>query len=1066
MKKIFTLSTLFFLILGSIIQLSAQSFPNNNFSSTSNKFYWKNKAPFPGYWQQDVHYKINADLDDRTRVLNCSEELTYSNNSPDTLTFVYFHLYQNAFQPGSYSDALYKANGVKPYYGQYERLGLNTTVNDMKVDGQAVKTELDNTIMKVYLNKPLLPGASIQFTMNFKSYFDGGTVRRRMKIFIHNGYLHFDCVHWYPRIAVYDRKGGWNTDQHLGREFYGDYGSFDVSLKIPSNYILQGTGDIINENEVLPADLKSKIDIRNFKNKPLNEKPSEIIKPDGSKKTWLFHAENVHDFAWSADPTYRMSEISWKGVRCIALAQEEVAGKWQNADTFIAHVIETYSRDFGMYDWPKIVVCDARDGMEYPMITLCGGTDPDYDYVISHEVGHEWFFGMLGNNETYRAFMDEGFTQFLTAWGITSIDGPYGKDVPIANKYIKRFSKHNTSLQDRVLLPYISTADNEDNLSINTHSDYFNGAIGHGGGYGAVYYRGATMLYQLQYVLGDSLFLKAMQHYVAQWKFCHPYPEDFRNSIIQFTHINLNWFFDEWIETNKYIDYGIKHVKYKGNGAYAITFIRKGSMQMPLDFTVITQDGKRQTYFIPNSYFSKNGNATVLKPWIGWNNLYPTYTAEIMLPGKIKNIIIDTTQRLADINLLDNQWKGTQKVYFDASIYRTADRRYYEWYARPDLWYNSVDGLKIGLHMHGNYLNKSYFTELGIWYNSGLLASPDYKKIQPSHTPVSFNYAYQTALKKWDKDLNIFTNIKLLDGLQYYKLGFGKTLKNNSYATLDYRAMIRPTATDLNYLLYPTQWMSDKWNNTFNAGITHSYNVYNGGNGKLSFKLRTTGPGSDYNYSSLIAEETHTIGLKKFVLKGRATAEWIGGSNIAPESQLYLAGGNPEDMMENKFLRSRAIIPTDWLGYGNTINHFQYGGGLNMRGYSGYVAPSGSDTSQRYTYAGRVGAAVNAEVDFTRYIPIKIQNKFLNRYFSINTYLFGDAGFINNNRSFEKLTMDNIKSDAGLGATLTIKSWYPLQKLQALVLRFDMPFFVSNAPYADNGQNFKFRWVAGIGTAF
>jgi hypothetical protein len=227
-------------------------------------------------------------------------------------------------------------------------------------------------------------------------------------------------VHWYPRICVYDRKFGWDTDQHLGKEFYGDFGSFEVALTFASNYIVEATGYLENEQEVMPKSLREKLDIKNFANKPWEEKASVIIPYiEGDKKTWKYYAINVHDFAFTADPNYRIGEVmavvNGQSVRCIALAQEGHAGYWQNAAEYTKKIIETFSRDFSPYIWPKIIVADARDGMEYPMLTLDGGYDPSYRDLLIHEVGHMWYFGMVGNNETYRASLDEGFTQFLTA---------------------------------------------------------------------------------------------------------------------------------------------------------------------------------------------------------------------------------------------------------------------------------------------------------------------------------------------------------------------------------------------------------------------------------------------------------------------------------------------------------------------------------------------------------------------------------------------------------------------------------------------------------------------------
>lgn len=275
--------------------------------------------------------------------------------------------------------------------------------------------------------------------------------------------------------------------------------------------------------------------------------------------------------------------------------------------------------------------------------------------------------------------------------------------------------------------------------------------------------------------------------------------------------------------------------------------------------------------------------------------------------------------------------------------------------------------------------------------------------------------------------------------------------------------MIRPHASDTDYLMYPGQWVSNRWNNTLNVELKHAYSARND-NGTLSLKVRTSGPGSDYSYSTLTAEVLNNTAIKKLQLRTRGIISYIDGSNVAPESQLYLASGNPEEMMENKYVRSRGFVPTDWLGYGNDINHFQYGGGLNLRGYAGYLAPSGKDTAQRKTFSGTAGAAINAELEFSQYI--KFHPRWIRQYFSMSTYLFGDAGVINKNAPGEKLSLDDVRMDAGIGAALTIKSWYPLQKTHPVTIRFDMPLFVSAVPYQDNGQYFKFRWVVGIGRAF
>jgi hypothetical protein len=1038
----------------------AQEFPPNNYRSANNIYYWKNKLPFAGYWQQDVYYNIEATLNDTYNIIIGKEHLTYWNNSPDTLKEAFFHLYQNSFQPGSYMDDLYKGNNITPFYGGYEKNGLGTLIKVFMVDNKEARIRINYSIMQVFLDKPIPPGGKADFDIEFNTYFDSGSVRRRMKMFTHDGVKQYDGVHWYPRISVYDRKFGWTTDQHLGREFYGDFGTYDVSLTLPSEYVLDGTGILINKDKVMPQSLRDKLDIKNFKNKNPNEKVSIITERNGSTKTWKFHAENVHDFAWTADPSYRIAETYWNGIQCIGLAQERVAAKWQNSAEYTARIIETYSKDIGMYAYPKIIVADARDGMEYPMLTLCGGKDPDYHSLLAHEVGHQWFFGMVANNETYRALMDEGFTQFLTVWCINKLDGEVTPGLP-RNFYVRDFYHKATVRDESLYLPYLKSAIQGENVTLNTHSDDFNGAIGHGGGYGLVYYKTGTMLYNLQYVLGDDLFLKAMQHYFDQWKMAHPYPEDFRNSVIQFTHVDLNWFFDEWLETSKTIDYSIQKVK-KGDssGKYTIEFLRKGKMQMPIDFTVINTAGEKFNYYIPNTYFTKKTDATVLPMWFGWDKLRPTYNADITINGKLKDVIIDTTRRLADIFEPDNHIKDRETLKFDAQVISPPDKWHYEEFWRPDVWYNSVDGLKAGIHFDGNYMGLMGKYDFTAWYNTTLGAQDPVPQSNFGDY-VNFNLSASGPICRTDKDLTYFYTLRYLDGLSYGKLGFEKKLPLGISMQFYLKSMEIDNSRDLSYQLYPSQWETGEYNSSFNFKISKTYSGDNY-KGSLSYDLRIAGGYSSYSYGAEHIQWLNTINIEKFVFRSRFYLAALWGDNIAPESQLYLAGANPEDMMDDKFLQARGFVPYQWLGFGTGINHFQEGGGLNLRGYAGYLAPNGKDTSQVLNYKGLSGASVNLELDFDKYI--KIHPPLISRFAAMNAYLFYDAGTIDNGMQGSNTMYSDIRMDAGLGLVLTITNWGVFQKASPLSIRCDFPLFINASPDGEN--NFQFRWVLGLGRTF
>jgi hypothetical protein len=1053
----------------------------NSYQSVDNPYYWANKKPSSDYWQQDVSYKIHATIDENTDIITGKEELIYWNNSPDTLKVVYFHLYQNAFTPDSYLDNLYHANEVNTTFGKYETLGLGTVIEKINVSGQPVKTTLDNTILIVHLNEPILPYTGVQFDIDFFTYYDNGSIRRRMKYFNSYGKKQFNGCHWYPRIAVYDHKFGWTTDQHLGREFYGDFGTFDVSLNFANDYIVAATGELLNRDEVLPPDLMAKLDIKNFKDKPYGQKPSVIIPYEkGVRKEWHFYGENIHDFAFTANPHYRIGEAEWNGIKTYSYAQEPHASGWQTAADYSAKVIRVYSEDIGMYGYHQMIVADAKDGMEYPMITLDSGRDPSYKGLLAHEIGHNWFYGMMNSNETYRAFMDEGFTQFLTAWSQEKIDGTYIEQSEWKSKYINKFREEREVREDEIYFGYIRDATLEKDEPLNTHSDGFHGALGQGGGYGHVYYKSGAMLYNLQYVLGDELFLEAMQYYFKKWSFCHPYPEDFRQSIIEYTHTDLNWFFDQWLETTKGIDYAVTKVKKheKEANTFDITFMRKGRMQMPIDFQVKDKEGRTFDFYIPNQYFEKETDAIVLSKWTGWDKLNPTYTATVTLPEaypdkkvKIMDVIIDPSERLADSYILDNSKKNRTTWKFDSHIWNYPDWKTYRLNYRPDIWWNAHDGLKLGWHLNGNYLNQLDRFSLTVWYNTRLFqgnlpseAIVSEKNKYYTNDRINYNFWYKTALDKILPNTDLMIKSRFLDGLSLNEFVITKEIKDKLQLSVGLKDMKRYEENDANYLIYPEEWQVGTNNRTVNFGLAYNFTKRNGNyKGMLAMNTRVSAS-KDVNYQYFEATYIEDVKLKRLDWQTRFFGR-LGSNNTPSESALYFAGANGEQMAENKYVRSSGFFPNDWIGsYGASTNHFHYGGGLNLRGYSGYYLVEEDKTGTAVAaYKGNSGFAVNTELGFDRLIKLKKLGKLKSR-FDIDTYLFADAGSINFINSQGNSEWATFRADAGIGASFTIKRWWKFNNLNPFTIRFDVPFVLSHAPAGE--KNVAFRWVLGINRAF
>lgn len=1049
------------------------------YQSSENPYYWKNnKLLGKDYWQQDVAYTIKASIDDKNDIINADfYNLKYTNNSPHALKELYFHLYDNAYQKDSYYHDLWRANKQDPKFGKYEAQKLGIETNNWLVNGKTVATTLDNTIIKLTLNEPLLPGATAEVSCQFKTYWDQGAMRRRSKTYKVKDNKHFDGVHWYPIICAYDKQFTWHTDQHLDKEYYADFGSFDVELTFPQEYIVEATGTLKNKAEVLPEELKQKLDLKLYKNKPFDSPASEIIpKEEGKTKTWKYYGVNVHNFAFTADPTYRFESIDVNGIKVIALVQEPHASKWQESASFTAKLIEIYSKDFGAYIWPKIIVADANDGMEYPMLTLDGGTYPQHQYLLAHEVAHMWFYGMLGSNETYRACLDEGFTQFLTIWSMDKIVGKK-RYVPAPYKFLQKYADSSVSRFDRLYSPYLTDVWSGYDEQLNTHSSGFNSGIRQSGGYRLAYHKTGVMLYNLKYVLGDSLFAGAMQHYVKKWTGAHPYPQDFRDAITEYVKTDLTWFFDQWLETAKNIDYKIENIKKLTAinnttidslriNAYEITFKRLGRMQMPLDFTIQSYNGKQFDFHIPNNYFIKPTKATVLPKWYGWDLLNSTYKANVTITGKMKELEIDPSHTLADKDLTNNSANSFYEFNVKHNVMNSPSWEKLKIYLRPALWWNKFDGLQIGAGSSREYFNQNYWQETTVWYNSRLLQDGISEANKNQNRQVSIQMSEKYNLSKHWRQLFYTSEFQFNAGLVKHQFGFEKTfryqdLRNPRYTKLFiyHGLMYRDLPSDALYLIYPEYWSIGKFNTYVQVGITRNYPIKTKGNGEWTLEARVPGIYNDFNYSYIQYTSLVNYNMSKFEWRIRTYAR-LGFGNTPLESSLYLAGASPEQLYANKLTRAAGFVPSDWQGYGANVNHFQMGGGLNIRGYAGYLSPTDDNGTITMNYVGKTGASLSMELDFDKFVKLK-PNRFT-RHFHFDTYLFHDMGILAYQNSSNDQRFGKLRMSSGVGTALTVK--IDQLNIKPFTVRFDMPLFLNASPAGT--ANGAFRYVVGINRSF
>ncbi len=1068
----------FFLMLLGGISLQAQKIPYDPahslgiaYRSAKNPYYWKNRPPIPGYWQQDVNYKIDARLLVPKRTILGRERLIYYNNSPDTLRFVFFHLYQNAYKKGSYLDKLRRSHGD---YG-IARLKKSQEggIQIERLEDRSQKPlhfSVDNTIMRVNLNEPLAPGDSTIFNIQFATKFS--TLRHRMKYNPSHGFDQFTATQWYPKICVYDRRFGWTTDQHLGHEFYGDFGTFDVQITLPQEFIVGATGYLLNRKEVLPPDLMKKLRIENFKNKPFGQKPSVIIPHvEGKTKTWHYHTVNVHDFAWTADPSYRIGEVTLKnGVKVYALAREWKASKWQDAARFAADVIRIYSRDIGPFGYHKMIVADADDGMEYPMITMDGGVSPSYYGLFAHEEGHNWFYGMIGNNETYRALLDEGFTQFLTSWSMERLLGR------AQDHKVKKFPYKGTSWDRyRNFRAYLQTARRGYDAPITTHSDWFENSVGYNS-YRLVYFKTFTMLYNLQYVLGDDLFLKALQTYFARWKFCHPYVHDFRDVVIQVAHRDLNWFFDEWLDNAWSLDYAIQRIRNvkKGEGYEAqITLRRKGQMIMPIDLQVTLADGSRKLCHIPVDAWSKAcQNGTVLPKWYGMGTLNPTYVARISTRQKVISAQIDPSGRLGDWYRLDNRSGFLPKLKLskpftevepplDAYLIRP----------KPVIWFNNVDGLRLGAGFHGSYL-ESYSVLGDHTLDFSTWVSLKFPKI-----PIGYQFSLKEPLRKIGKSAYFQLESSVNSGLTYHAVSFSQAWNRYTGLFRSSRLFLKLDVFNFynqRYLWNPYFWRGRKtgrfriefervrkflhaqnrWSVSFTSTYVDSYFepiAQNQVNAPAQGLVRKV-PGHEFGKIILTLnpffEFGHGLGLHLRGILG------YGFGGILPtQSQFYLSAASPVDWIRNPFFSGRGTLPPTWEKEGQV----RPAGGGNLRGYQSLLVKGETVLFPEVSHlTGNRLLAANAELRFPCLLK-KVFPRFLQwRRFplQVDRYVFADAGLAGLAAKITDWDFNHsILEDAGLGIGIHVNKW---------ALHVDFPVWLSHPQGGENA--FQFRWVMSAST--
>lgn len=591
------------------------------------------------YWQQAANYTINIDFDVQNHTFKTQQNISYSNNSPDTLTHLFFHLYYNAFQPGSMMDERARTI-IDPDHRVADRISKLSPnefgwhqIKKLTLDGNEQEVLIENTIAEVLLTNPILPGQKVNINLDYESQVPL-QIRRTGRNNAEG--IDYSMTQWYVKLCEYDEKG-WHAHPYVGREFHGIWGDFDVKINIDSDYIVGASGMLKNQD-----DLKIK----------KKKKTGELkYKLKGEKTLWHFKAENVIDFAWAADPDYNhIQKVNEQGVILNYYYQDGAKAtiNWPKLHEYMAAASLFMDNRYGKYPYPVYTFIQGGDGgMEYPMITLITGERSIESLVgVSiHEWMHSWYQLILATNEALHPWMDEGFTSFATSE---------------TKNHLRQIGLMEGEVQDNPIynsmISYTNFALSGNEEALSTHSDHYNTNTAYGVG---SYVKGAVYLKQLEYIIGVKAFDKGLLRYYDTWKFKHPNPDRFLRVMEKESGLELDWYNEYFVNTTKYIDYGIDTIYASENKMAKIELSKYGLMPMPLDVLIVTKDDEAFMHYIPTTlmrgekpmeYLNMVRNVESDWPWT-----HSQYLLETEIPiDNIAEIIIDPSGRMADVNLGNN----------------------------------------------------------------------------------------------------------------------------------------------------------------------------------------------------------------------------------------------------------------------------------------------------------------------------------------------------------------------------------------------------------------------------
>src|SRR5690349_2631339 len=610
--------------------------PGNEFRSGSGK-------PGPKYWQNHADYDIQASLDTTTKTLTGTLQLRYTNNSPDTLHFIWVQTEQNAFKSGSLNSFVFPAEsrfGARGFEGGDVITRFDQVTGGRKGKHTALKLRENGTVTKVDLAEPLAPGKTATFDVAWHFLIPEHGADRMGR----DG-MPYELAQWYPRVNVYDDLRGWNTEPYLGQgEFYLEYGDFTVDITLPAGYTVASTGTLQNPREVLTSTEISRLAQAAKSATPVNiitldEVRSGAARPrTNGTMTWKFAAKNVRDVAWAASPEYLWDASSWNGVLAQAYYRPSAIDPWKDAADQTRMSIEEYSTRWYQYPWPQMSAVEGPiSGMEYPMLVMEAKSDDKYDLynVVTHEIGHNWFPMLVGSNERMHMWQDEGFNTFINTFS-------EGRRYPEKGNQMQRAAGERALVEQMMIrnldVPVDINPDRIDPRLLGL----------------AAYVKPSVGLQLLrQEIMGPDAFDDAFRTYIRRWAFKHPSPTDFYRTMEDVGGRRLDWFWREWFIENPHFDQAIDTVVTKVTGDtmdVAVLYGNRARGVLPIRARFTFSDGTTENYDYPAEVWSTNEQH---------------YVRRYRFVGKkLTGIELDPEKRLVDLNRDNNKWgsNGTKPV--------------------------------------------------------------------------------------------------------------------------------------------------------------------------------------------------------------------------------------------------------------------------------------------------------------------------------------------------------------------------------------------------------------------